>query len=40
MYCRIFGFDTNQIDPRLNKEDKPLKDEDFFSSFESYPGAE
>jgi 5'-3' exonuclease len=39
IYYRIFGFDINQIDPRLNKEDKPLKDEDFFTSFDSYPRA-
>jgi 5'-3' exonuclease len=41
MYYRIFCFDINQIDPRLNcKEDKPLRDEDFFNSFDSYPRAE
>jgi 5'-3' exonuclease len=41
MYYRIFGFDINQIDPRLNhEEDKPLRDEDFFNSFDSYPRAE
>jgi 5'-3' exonuclease len=40
MYYRILGFDINQIDPRLNKEDKPLKDDDFFNSFDSYPRAE
>jgi 5'-3' exonuclease len=41
MYYRIFGFDINQIDPRLNCEkDKPLLDEDFFNSFDSYPRAE
>jgi 5'-3' exonuclease len=41
MYYRIFGFEANQIDPRLNcKEDKPLRDEDFFNSFDSYPRAE
>jgi 5'-3' exonuclease len=41
MYYRIFGFDTSQIDPRLNcVEDKPLRDEDFFNSFDSYPRAE
>jgi 5'-3' exonuclease len=40
MYYRILGFDINQIDPRLNKEDKPLKDEDFFNSFDRYPRAE
>jgi 5'-3' exonuclease len=41
MYYRIFGFDVNQIDPRLNREeDKPLRDEGFFNSFDSYPRAE
>jgi 5'-3' exonuclease len=41
MYYRIFGFDINQIDLRLNcNEDKPLRDEDFFNSFDSYPRAE
>jgi 5'-3' exonuclease len=40
MYYRILGFDVNQIDRRLNREDKPLKDEDFFNSFDSYPRAE
>jgi 5'-3' exonuclease len=41
MYYRIFGFDTSQIDPSLNcVEDKPLRDEDFFNSFDSYPRAE
>jgi 5'-3' exonuclease len=41
MYYRIFGFDINQIDPRLNCEEaKPLRDEDFFNSFDSYPRAE
>jgi 5'-3' exonuclease len=41
MYYRIFGFDINQVDPRLNCEgDKPLRDEDFFNSFDSYPRAE
>jgi 5'-3' exonuclease len=36
MYYRILGFDINQIDPRLNKEDKLLKDEGFLNSFDSY----
>jgi 5'-3' exonuclease len=40
MCYRIFGFDINQIDPRLIKEDKPLQDEDFFNSFDSYPRAD
>jgi 5'-3' exonuclease len=41
MYYRIFGFDIGLIDPRLNYEnDKPLHDEDFFNSFDSYPRAE
>lgn len=40
MYYRILGFDIGQIDPRLSQEDKPLKDEDFFNSFDSYPRAE
>jgi 5'-3' exonuclease len=41
MYYRIFGFDVDQIDPRLNCEKgKPLRDEDFFNSFDSYPRAE
>jgi 5'-3' exonuclease len=41
MYCRIFGFDVDRINPRMNcGEDKPLRDEYFFSSFDSYPRAE
>jgi 5'-3' exonuclease len=40
MYYRILGFDAGQIDPRLTKEDKSLKDEDFFNSFDTYPRAE
>jgi 5'-3' exonuclease len=40
MYYKIFGFDTVQIDPRLAKEDKPFREEDFFNSFDSYPRAE
>jgi hypothetical protein len=40
MNYKIFGFDTVQIDPRLVKEDKPLREEDFFNSFDSYPRAE
>jgi 5'-3' exonuclease len=41
MYYRIFGFRVDQIDPRLNlEEDNPLRDEDFFNSFDSYPRAE
>jgi 5'-3' exonuclease len=40
MYYRIFGFDVAQIDSRLTKEDKPLQDEDFFNSFDSYPRAD
>jgi 5'-3' exonuclease len=41
MYYRIFDFNIDQIDPRLNiEEDKPLRDEDFFNSFDSYPRAE
>jgi 5'-3' exonuclease len=41
MYYRIFGFDINQIDPRLTcEENKLLPDEDFFNSFDSYPRAE
>jgi 5'-3' exonuclease len=41
VYYRIFCFDINQIDPRLScEEDKPIRDEDFFNSFDSYPRAE
>jgi 5'-3' exonuclease len=41
MYYRVFGFDINQIDPRLScEESKPLRDEDFFNSFDYYPRAE
>jgi 5'-3' exonuclease len=41
MYYRIFDFNIDQIDPRLTiEEDKPLRDEDFFNSFDSYPRAE
>jgi 5'-3' exonuclease len=39
MYYRILGFDINQIDPRLNKEDVSFKDGDLFGSFDSYPRA-
>jgi 5'-3' exonuclease len=40
MYYRILGFDFCQVDPRLSKDNTPLKDEDFFNSFDSYPRAE
>jgi 5'-3' exonuclease len=40
MYYKIFGFDIIQIDPKLIEEDKPLQEEDFFNSFDSYPRAE
>jgi 5'-3' exonuclease len=41
MYYRFFGFNISQIDPRINNEkDKPLRDEEFFNSFDSYPRAE
>jgi hypothetical protein len=41
MYYRILGFIVNQIDPRLNiKEDKSIRDEVFFNSFDSYPRAD
>jgi 5'-3' exonuclease len=40
MYYKIFGFNISQIDPRLNKEYKPIKDEDFFNSFDVYPRAD
>jgi 5'-3' exonuclease len=40
MYYRIFGFDINQLDLHLSQENRPLKDEDFFNSFDSYPRAE
>jgi 5'-3' exonuclease len=40
MYYRVFGFDAAQIDPRFNKEDAPVRDEDFFNTFDSYPRAD
>jgi 5'-3' exonuclease len=41
IYYRIFSFDIDQIDSRLKiEEDNPLREEDFFSSFDSYPRAD
>jgi 5'-3' exonuclease len=41
MYYRIFGFDVDLIDSRLNCEnDKPIQDDGFFNSFDSYSRAE
>jgi 5'-3' exonuclease len=37
IYYGILGFDISQIDPRLSHErDKSFRDEDFFSSFDSF----
>jgi 5'-3' exonuclease len=40
MYYRILGFTSYQIDPRFRVEATPLKDENFFNSFDLYPRAE
>jgi 5'-3' exonuclease len=41
MYYRILDFNIGRIDPRLGCEkDVPLRDDDFFNSFDSYPRAE